>query len=69
MPLKSVPSNMPVPQAEYVQSYLANEVSQDRMVQCNMADGHGIHVSPLGIIPNKNQWRLILLFISKQRKC
>ena len=54
---------MPIPQTEVVQSYLTNEVSQNRMVQCDMADSQEIHVSPLGIIPKKNRpgkWRLIV---------
>lgn len=54
---------MPVPQTGLVQSYLANEVSQNRMVKCDVADGYGIHVSPFGIIPKKNRtgkWRLIV---------
>ena len=62
-PLGSASSNMPVPQAEVVQSYLTNEVSKNRMVQCDTADGQEIHVSPLGIIPKKNRpgkWRLIV---------
>lgn len=63
--LKKVSRNMPCPNPEVVDDYLAEELKLNRIIRLSAEESTGarVHCSPIGIIPKRNKpgkWRLIV---------